>query len=42
MLTAPAEAEVAALPRIWAVAVARIARSFAQILPSYAERASSS
>ncbi len=38
MLTAPAESEVAPLPRIWAVAVARIARSFAQILPSYAER----
>ena len=40
MLTVPTpvESDPAALPRIWAVGVARIARTFAQILPSYAQR----
>lgn len=35
---APPDAESAALPRIWAVGVARISRTFAQILPRYAGR----
>ena len=40
MLTVPTpvKSDPAALPRIWAVGVARIARTFAQILPSYAQR----